>query len=189
MSKGKSRQFGFTMLELFSVVVVSGVLAMASMPLLKDFQSNHTAADLQQTFAESLAVARERAVGTGVAVYLCGSADGETCSSDWGNGWLVYQSAQPKAPGQTVPEADIIQHIDVADARSELKVIDEDLHAVAAISFDSRGFNAASQRLTAMTCASDSAAGAAIFLERSGRVRVGKNTVAEEHPSFRCQQV
>lgn len=189
MSNSTSRQRGFTLLELFSVVAVSSVLAMAGIPLIEGFQRDHAAAGLQQTFAESLAVARERAVGTGTAVYLCGSADGTSCSSDWNSGWLVYQGSQPKAPGQTVAEVDIIQHTRIEAVSADLKILDENLETVAAISFDSRGFNAASQRLMAMTCESGGALqSGAVFLERSGRVRVGKNTVAEENPSFQCQR-
>lgn len=189
MNSSISKQRGFTLLEVFSVAVVSGVLAMAGMPMIEDYQRKHAGADLQQTFAESLAVARERAVGAGTAVYLCASADGATCSSDWKAGWLVYQGAQPTSPGDAVAEGDIIAHVKIEEASAGLQVLDENLEAVAAISFDSRGFNAASQRLTAMTCEAGGVLDAgAVFLERSGRVRVGKNTVAEENPSFHCQR-
>lgn len=190
MNSSVSGQRGFTLLELFSVVAVSGVLAAAGMPMIEDYQRKHVVADLHQTFADSLAVARERAVGAGTGVHLCASADGATCSSDWNAGWLVYQGGQPASPGQAVAEADIIQHIKIAEANAGLKVIDENLQTVAAIRFDSRGFNATSQRVTAMACESEGALeSGAVFLERSGRVRIGKNTVAEENPSLRCQQV
>lgn len=188
MNSPKSKQRGFTMLELFSVVVVSGVLAMAGMPLIKDYQRSHAAAGTQQKFAESLAVARERAVGAGVSVFLCASADGTTCSADWDNGWLVYQSSQKKLPGQSVPAEEIIQHIHIADSDAEFKVIDENLASVSEIRFDSRGFNTASQRLMAMSCESGaSAEGDAVIVERSGRVRIGKQAGEQENPSFRCQ--
>lgn len=190
MSSRVSKQRGFTMLELFSVVVVSGVLAMAGMPLIKDYQRSHEAAGTQQKFAESLAAARERAVGGSSLVFVCGSADGTTCSSDWTSGWLVYQSTARKMPGESVAAEEIVQRVEVADSEAELKVFDENFAAVAEISFDSRGFNTASQRFTAMSCESGSAAATdAVFIERSGRVRIGKNTSTEENPSFRCQQV
>lgn len=188
MKSPMTKQRGFTMLELFSVVVVSGVLAMAGLPLIKDYQRSHTAADTQQKFAESLAVARERAVGQGVSVFLCASADGETCSADWDAGWLVYQSLQKKLPGQAVPAEEVIQHIQITEASTEFKVFDESLEAISEIRFDSRGFNTASQRLMAMSCESG-ASGDAVFVERSGRVRIGKNTAEQENPSFRCQRV
>jgi type IV fimbrial biogenesis protein FimT len=188
MNSSKSKQRGFTMLELFSVVMVSGVLAMAGVPLIKDFQRSHTAADTQQKFAESLAVARERAVGAGVSVFVCASADGATCSADWDSGWLVYQSSQKKRPGESVPAEEVIQHIEIADSDAEFKVLDENLASVTEIRFDSRGFNTASQRLMAMSCESGATAeGDAVIVERSGRVRIGKQLSEQESPSFRCQ--
>jgi prepilin-type N-terminal cleavage/methylation domain-containing protein len=188
MSNPMIKQRGFTMLELFSVVVVSGVLAMAGMPLIKDYQRSHTAAGTQQKFAESLAVARERAVGAATTVHVCASADGATCSSDWDSGWLVYQSAQKKRPGESVPAEEIIQHTEIAESDAEFKVLDENLTSVAEIRFDSRGFNTASQRLMAMSCQPGAMAGGdAVIVERSGRVRIGKLSSEQENPSFRCQ--
>lgn len=183
-----SEQRGFTMLELFSVVVVSGVLAMAGMPLIEDYQRTHAAADTQHKFAESLTVARERAVGGAVSVFVCASADGATCSTDWDKGWLVYEGLQKKQSGESVPAEQIIQHIQIVDEAAEFHVFDESLTAVSEIRFDSRGFNTASQRLMAMSCELGVDADA-VFVERSGRVRIGKNSGEQENPSFRCQRV
>lgn len=188
MTSPMSKQRGFTMLELFSVVVVSGVLAMAGMPLIKDYQRSYAAADTQQKFAESLAVARERAVGAGVSVFLCASDDGTTCTAEWSDGWLVYQSSQKKLPGEMVPAEEIIQHIQIADSDAEFEVIDENLAAVSEIRFDARGFNTASQRLMAMSCEPGAVAQAdAVIVERSGRVRIGKHADEQQKSSFRCQ--
>src|SRR5690606_17041952 len=109
MSTSIGKQRGFTMLELFSVVVVSGVLAMASMPLIQDYKEQHAAAGVQQKFAETLALARERAVGAGEAVFICASRDGETCANDWASGWLVYHGGKAKQPGETVKTEELIE--------------------------------------------------------------------------------
>lgn len=188
MNNPQTKQRGFTLLELFSVVAVSSVLAIAGVPLIKDVQRSYAAADTQQKFAESLAVARERAVGSGVSVFVCASADGESCSSAWDNGWLVYQGTQKKQPGESVPAEDIIEHIQVAESATQLKVVDESLLAISEIRFDSRGFNSANQRLMAMSCsAAASAKRDAVIVERSGRVRIGKLADDSDNASFRCQ--
>lgn len=188
MNNPIAKQRGFTLLELFAVTVVSGVLAMAGMPLIKDYQRSYAAAATQQKFAESLTVARERAVGAGAAVHICASADGASCSAAWDSGWLVYQSAQKKLPGEAVPAEDIIQHVQVAASETELKVVDENLVAVSDIRFDSRGFNSTSQRLMALSCEPGATAGGdAVIVERSGRVRIGKPSSEQDTASFRCQ--
>ena len=109
--------------------------------------------------------------------------DGESCSSAWDNGWLVYQGIQKKQPGESVPAEDIIEHIQVAESATQLKVVDESLLAISEIRFDSRGFNSANQRLMAAASAKRDA----VIVERSGRVRIGKLADDSDNASFRCQ--
>lgn len=188
MSSPISKQRGFTMLELFSVVVVSGVLAAASAPLIKDFQGSYAAAGVQQKFAESLAQARERAVGAGQAIFVCGSDDGKTCATNWAAGWLVYQGTQAKNPGEAVAAEDVIEHVRTSVSDFRLNVVDESQLSVSKIGFDNRGFNAAQQRFMALSCKpGGDMEHDAVFVERSGRVRIGKNSEAE-NISSKCPQ-
>lgn len=187
MSSSNSKQRGFTLLEVFSVVVVSGVLAMASMSLIQDYKQHHAAASIQQKFAETLTLARERAVGAGEATYVCASRDGKTCGGDWTDGWLVYQGGAAKQLGEAVQDEEVILQVKNEDVSIPFHVLNENFGRVAEIRFDNRGFNAAQQRLMALNCDSRSLAGKeAIFVERSGRVRIGKNS---EDADFSCPQV
>jgi type IV fimbrial biogenesis protein FimT len=177
MNSRVSQERGFTILELVAVVAVSSALALMGLPLVKDFQQSHGSSGVSQQLAETLANARERAVSMGQSVYICGSRDGAHCSEDaWTQGWLVYQSAQRKLPGDEIPAVEIIEHYTYTGSDYHLTVLDENLASLSDIRFDSRGFNGAQQRVTAVMCDSDANVELdAVMIERTGRVRMGKN--------------
>jgi prepilin-type N-terminal cleavage/methylation domain-containing protein len=189
-----SQERGFTILELVAVVAISSALAIMGLPLLKDFQENHRTAGVPHQFAETLAHARERAVSVGESVYICGSRDGIHCNEDaWAHGWLVYQSAERKLPGAEVPSHEIIEHVTRDSDNFRLRVLDESFASLDDIRFDSRGFNAAEQRLTAVVCrTSGNAEMDAVTVERTGRVRIGKSQLDQQKLSsakhFDCNQ-
>jgi|GEM_PF-2509369 len=177
MNSRVSQERGFTILELVAVVAVSSALALMGLPLVKDYQQSYSTAGVSQRLAETLASARERAVSMGESVYICGSADGAHCSEDaWTQGWLVYQSAQRKLPGDEVPVEEIIEHFNHTADDYRLTVLDESLASVSDIRFDARGFNGAQQRVVAVMCGANTNVELdAVMVERTGRVRVGKN--------------
>lgn len=177
MNSRVSQERGFTILELVAVVAVSSALALMGMPLIKDYQQSYNTAGVSQQFAETLASARERAVSMGESVYICGSSDGKHCSEDaWTQGWLVYQGAQRKLPGDEVPAEEIIEHFNHTSDDYRLTVLDESFASVSDIRFDARGFNGAQQRVVAVMCGADKNIELdAVMVERTGRVRVGKN--------------
>jgi prepilin-type N-terminal cleavage/methylation domain-containing protein len=177
MNSRVSQERGFTILELVAVVAVSSVLALMGLPLVKDYQQSYSTAGVSQRLAETLASARERAVSMGESVYICGSRDGAHCSEDaWTQGWLVYQSAQRKLPGDEVPTEEIIEHFNHTTDDYRLTVMDESFDSVSDIRFDARGFNGAQQRVVAVMCGANTNVELdAVMVERTGRVRVGKN--------------
>jgi type IV fimbrial biogenesis protein FimT len=177
MNSRVSQERGFTILELVAVVAVSSTLALMGLPLVKDYQQNYQTAGVPQQFAETLASARERAVSMGESVYICGSRDGSHCSEDaWTQGWLVYQSTERKLPGDEVPAAEIIEHFTHTGDDYSLTVMDENFTSLSDIRFDARGFNGAQQRVMAVMCGADANVELdAVMIERTGRVRVGKN--------------
>lgn len=177
MNSRVSQERGFTILELVAVVAVSSALALMGLPLIEDFQKSHAATGVPQQLAETLANARERAVSQGESVYICASRDGTHCSEDaWAQGWLAYQSAERKLPGDEVPADEIIEHVTHSGDDYHLRVLDENLVSLSDIRFDARGFNGAQQRVVAVMCGADTnSEQAAVMIERTGRVTVGKN--------------
>lgn len=186
-----SQERGFTILELVAVVAVSSILAVMGLPLIKDYQQSYQTAGVPQQFAETLASARERAVSMGESVYICGSRDGSHCSENaWTEGWLVYQSDQRKLPGEEVPADEIVEHFSHTGDDYRLTVLDENFASLSDIRFDERGFNGAEQRVVAVMCGEQPGLELdAVMIERTGRVRVGKNQFDQQSMNSAKQNI
>lgn len=174
MSSQPTKQSGFTLIEMASVMAISGLLAVVGLPMVNDYKAQSVAAGAQKMFAEALVQARTMAVSHGKTVKICGSRDGKTCSDNaWSEGWLVYHGDGQTASGETITDHQIIADYRFEDTVYALQVFDEQWQDVHEIRFDTQGFNLAQQRLAATVCVLGSKAEAdAVLIERTGRVRV-----------------
>lgn len=170
MSSQKAKQSGFTLVEIASVMAVSGVLAVTGLPMINDYKARSAAASVQNNFAEALGQARTYAVSQGKLVKVCGSHDGKVCSNDaWSKGWLVHQG---DSQSSNIAEQDIISAYQFEQAQYTLQVFDESWNSVNEIRFDTQGFNLAQQRLAATVCLPGANSEIdAVLIERTGRVR------------------
>lgn len=176
MSSYKSHQSGFTMIELMTVMLIAGILAALSAPLIKSYAKESAAGSIHAEFSETLASARQMAVATGQTVALCASADGLRCSGDdWSKGWLVYLERDVSAQGAIAPEAIVgAYQIDQVDFR--LVILDENFKDVPSIRFNAQGFSMAESRLAATMCNSQVHKSMdALLVERTGRIRAFSN--------------
>ncbi|MHB1949116.1 MAG: GspH/FimT family pseudopilin [Gammaproteobacteria bacterium] len=80
---------GFSLIELFTVLTISAILAICIVPAYKIFldRTDHQAASTQLLRAISLA--RSEAIMLGAPVILCGSKNLQTCANDWRDGYIV----------------------------------------------------------------------------------------------------
>lgn len=90
---------GVTVIELAVAMVVLGILVAAAIPsfvqLLRDAERTTVLSEL----TASLNLARAEALGRGVPVSVCRSADAASCSSGtWAEGWLVFINDDNDAP-------------------------------------------------------------------------------------------
>jgi Tfp pilus assembly protein FimT len=178
MNRKSVRQFGFTFIEVVSVMVASSTLALMGMPMLTDYNAQVAANGTQELFAEALTKGRHHAVTTGATVKVCGSNDGKTCNdASWSGGWLVYTvPSSDKTSSGIQTEDQIVTAYQFEQTDLILEVLDENSQAVSEIRFDPQGFNKSQQRLEAFICAHNhKSLGDKVVVERNGRVRLSSN--------------
>ncbi len=180
-------QKGFSLLEMFGVLVVSSILASLGVPMVSDIKNSSEGETLQDEFARSLAEARNLAVSTGDTVFVCASGDGEACTSgEWSNGWLVY-SGDRMADGEVVAEGNRINATHIENDELEVSVFDEALNEVADIRFNNQGFNGAKTKVSAEVCSSSSnLLSESVLVERSGRIRIATREDLNTHLKVSC---
>jgi type IV fimbrial biogenesis protein FimT len=87
----KSRQPGFTIIELMVTLLVVAILVAAAIPSFREFTRNNRVIAAQNDLVTAMSLARSEAVKQSRAVTVCASADNATCSGDtnWATGWIV----------------------------------------------------------------------------------------------------
>lgn len=97
---------GFTILELIITVAVLVILATVALPNLRaTLQNNRMTAQANQ-FLTAFQYARSEAIKRREPVSICPSSDGENCTGNWEDGWIVF--VDDKKAGETttdVPDA------------------------------------------------------------------------------------
>lgn len=101
---------GVTVIELAVAMVVLGILVAAAVPsfvqLLRDADRTTVLSEL----TAALNLARSEALGRGVPVSVCRSADAATCSSGtWAQGWLVFVNTDNDVPAQVDAGEEILK--------------------------------------------------------------------------------
>ncbi len=157
-------QRGFTLLECMATATVAGVLALASGPLLQDFNSGNPT-EVEAHWQRTLNEARAAAISAGAPVTVCASVSGTECDGEnWDAGWVVLQAASATADRQ------VLESYLLEDKSGELQVFDERLRKANRIEFNGRGFNGRDIRTISTVCDASGLASNAVVIERSGRI-------------------
>lgn len=164
MSSVLGKQKGFTLMEVMAVAAISGVLATFSVPMINSLKAEHMVGGVVTEFAESVKAARELAVSAGASVSVCASVDGQSCSGNWQDGWIVYLDN----PSGKVT-ADNVTHYTDLDADTGIQVYTEQAQLTSRLQFDARGYSQASTRLTVSFCAEQSPMNT-LTVEQTGRL-------------------
>lgn len=103
----KSRNSGFTLMELIVTMALAAVVLTLGVPMFQDVISNNRLAATVNEFVGSLQLARSESIKRGVRVTLCKSANGTSCSSSGGyeQGWIVFADPNNNAAidvGETI---------------------------------------------------------------------------------------
>lgn len=85
-------QFGFSVIELLTVMAVASISLVVVAPSLRQLSANWQLKTAANSLYYSLLLARSEAIKRNERVVLCKSADGNTCdtSGGWQQGWIVF---------------------------------------------------------------------------------------------------
>ncbi|WP_278390378.1 pilus assembly FimT family protein [Stutzerimonas kunmingensis] len=88
-----NRGQGFTLIDLVVTLSILSVVAAIAIPALGNMIERSRQEALKDEAESTLHNARTQAVLRRHTIEICGSGDGETCSANWTDGWLVRTSA------------------------------------------------------------------------------------------------
>lgn len=86
----RSRQGGFSLVELAVTVAVVAIIAAIAFPNFQDVLRSNRVASSSNELAAAISLARVEALRSPGGAGLCASADGSACGTDWNAGWMVW---------------------------------------------------------------------------------------------------
>jgi len=86
-----SSQSGFTLTEIFVVVLILGVVLAIAVPNYSSLVNGGRLTGTANELLASYQMARIEAIRRGQRVVVCPSTDGASCGLDWSRGWLVFE--------------------------------------------------------------------------------------------------
>jgi type IV fimbrial biogenesis protein FimT len=128
----RSRNQGFTLVELMVTLAVAIILLAVGMPLFSGIVGSNRATTQANELVSALKLARSEAVKRGAEVIVC-SSDAGACggAGDWRNGWFVHSDANED--GSLDPE-EVLRTWEALSASSTL-----DVTGGASVAFQSTG--------------------------------------------------
>ncbi|WP_158224727.1 GspH/FimT family pseudopilin [Agaribacterium haliotis] len=179
----KTRQGGFSLIELLVVMSMAAILLGIAVPSFSQFlKKNRIQAD-QRSLLADLSVARNKAIEGNTVVSVCAkAANTETCadSDDWSNGWLIFvddasgTTSDNAANGSLEGSEELVLIFD-AKSNNSIDLQDEPSgDNIVSVSFSQRGYLLSSkndEQASILFCEPDDDAkfARAIFVELTGR--------------------
>lgn len=93
----RTQDFGFTLLELLIVIMLTALLALMSLFVGFHWFSLQKQQMMLTTLRQSLDFARQAAIAQGQSVTLCAAASAQICGDDWSRGILIFIDAEKTA--------------------------------------------------------------------------------------------
>jgi len=92
ITKSPGRQSAFTIIELFLVIIITGIVASFAVPAFKGYVLSGQLEKATNDIVTTLNFARSEAMKRNNWVTVCKSSDGATCdaSSVWKDGWIAF---------------------------------------------------------------------------------------------------
>jgi type IV fimbrial biogenesis protein FimT len=86
----RHRSRGFTLVELMVTIAVLAILVAIAFPSFESTFRSNRVATTNNALLTSLSMARSEAVRNTRGGGVCGSADGQACDGNWGQGWMAF---------------------------------------------------------------------------------------------------
>jgi type IV fimbrial biogenesis protein FimT len=80
---------GYTLLELLITLALLSALLLIAIPSWRAMMAQNRTAIVVNQLREAIALARSEAIKRSATITFCGSANQETCSGQWSNGYIV----------------------------------------------------------------------------------------------------
>lgn len=120
----RSKNGGFTILELLVVVVILGILGMLAVPSYRDLMLNNRLVTATNDLLADLALARSESSRTGKRVTLCISTNGTSCDSGstWQSGRIIFLDESTSGTTGVVDSGETVIRVTPADAQSRVTI-------------------------------------------------------------------
>ncbi|WP_444895258.1 GspH/FimT family pseudopilin [Microbulbifer sp. ANSA003] len=118
------KQYGFTLIEMMTTLVVLSVLIGIAVPKFTDMINNSRSVALAEDFIGALNYSRSEAIRRGERVSICASTNGASCgaANTWDQGWIVFvDSAATDKAGTPVVDT-VLRVWDVDDPDASITV-------------------------------------------------------------------
>ncbi len=102
------RENGFTLIELMVTLIVAAILLTVAVPNFSRLVESNRVTGAANELVGALNAARSEAVRAGADFVMCASSDGQECSGDWQDGWLVFLDADDDGEVDD-PDTDIVR--------------------------------------------------------------------------------
>lgn len=81
---------GFTLIEFVVVMAIVGILVSLAAPSIVSFTAGSEVRSIAASLAGDIGLARAEALRTRTAVTICARASGNTCGTNWTQGWIIF---------------------------------------------------------------------------------------------------
>jgi type IV fimbrial biogenesis protein FimT len=95
MAHRLKNQTGFTLIELMVTISIMGILIAIASPSFSRMITGNKISSVRDNLISSIQFAKTEAISLNTNIAICPSSNGSSCSgtSDWTQGWIVYQDS------------------------------------------------------------------------------------------------
>lgn len=169
---------GFTLIEMMITIAIAALLLTVAVPDFKDFIANNRLSTQMNTFVTALHIARAEAIKRSLAVTVCKSQDGKSCSDSKGEkgfeqGWIIFTDQQKRGEvddGETIIYINqgVSSGMSLRCINGETKALCQDGEKI--ITFNPDGTSSAN--MTLRLCQQGRSNGRLMVINITGRTRV-----------------